>query len=90
MLCEINVSSVYPFPEDALAPLAAETMARLQRQLDSRGAHPPQNHQRSALSAIMRALSHTLLGSHPFLRVTIIRHQILMPRAVINISKNTI
>ena len=31
VLCEINVSSVYPFPDDALAPLAAETLARLQR-----------------------------------------------------------
>jgi hypothetical protein len=29
VLCEINVSSVYPFPEDALAPLAAETLVRL-------------------------------------------------------------
>jgi len=29
VLCEINVSSVYPFPEDALAPLAAETLARI-------------------------------------------------------------
>ena len=29
VLCEINVSSVYPFPEEALAPLAAETLARL-------------------------------------------------------------
>ena len=29
VLCEINVSSVYPFPEDALAPLAAVTLARL-------------------------------------------------------------
>jgi len=31
VLCEINVSSVYPFPDDALAPLAAETLARLER-----------------------------------------------------------
>ena len=30
VLCEINVSSVFPFPDDALAPLAAETLARLQ------------------------------------------------------------
>jgi hypothetical protein len=29
VLCEINVSSVYPFPDDALVPLAAETLARL-------------------------------------------------------------
>ena len=29
VLCEINVSAVYPFPEEALAPLAQETMARL-------------------------------------------------------------
>lgn len=29
VLCEINVSSVYPFPDQALAPLAAETLARL-------------------------------------------------------------
>ncbi len=28
VLCEINVSSVYPFPDDALVPLAAETLAR--------------------------------------------------------------
>jgi len=31
VLCEINVSSVFPFPDHALAPLAAETLARLQR-----------------------------------------------------------
>ncbi len=31
VLCEINVSSVYPFPDDALAPLAAATRARLRR-----------------------------------------------------------
>lgn len=30
VLCEINVSSVYPFPQEALAPLAAATLARLQ------------------------------------------------------------
>lgn len=30
VLCEINVSSVFPFPDDALRPLAAETLARLQ------------------------------------------------------------
>lgn len=29
VLCEINVSSVYPFPADALVPLAAETLARI-------------------------------------------------------------
>jgi hypothetical protein len=29
VLCEINVSSVYPFPDDALRPLAEETFARL-------------------------------------------------------------
>lgn len=29
VLCEINVSSVYPFPDDALEPLAAEMLARL-------------------------------------------------------------
>ena len=31
VLCEINVSSVYPFPDDALGPLAAETLAQIQR-----------------------------------------------------------
>ena len=30
VLCEINVSSVYPFPDEALAPLAQETLARLE------------------------------------------------------------
>jgi hypothetical protein len=30
VLCEINVSSVFPFPDDALAPLAAATLARLE------------------------------------------------------------
>ena len=29
VLCEINISSVYPFPEDALVPLATETLARM-------------------------------------------------------------
>jgi hypothetical protein len=29
VLCEINVSSVYPFPDEALEPLANETRARL-------------------------------------------------------------
>ena len=31
VLCEINVSSVYPFPQDALQPLVACTLARLER-----------------------------------------------------------
>ena len=31
VLCEINVSSVYPFPDEALAPLAAAARARLRR-----------------------------------------------------------
>jgi hypothetical protein len=31
VLCEINVSSVYPFPEDALPPLVAETLALIRR-----------------------------------------------------------
>ncbi len=31
VLCEINVSSVYPFPPSALAPLVAETVARLEQ-----------------------------------------------------------
>jgi hypothetical protein len=31
VLCEINVSSVYPFPDDALAPLAAETLGQIAR-----------------------------------------------------------
>jgi hypothetical protein len=30
VLCEINVSSVYPFPDEALAPLAAATRTRLE------------------------------------------------------------
>jgi hypothetical protein len=29
VLCEINVSSVYPFPDSALVPLAAEMLARV-------------------------------------------------------------
>ncbi len=29
VLCEINISAVYPFPDDALLPLARETLARL-------------------------------------------------------------
>jgi hypothetical protein len=31
VLCEINVSSVYPFPDDALAPIAAEMVAQLEQ-----------------------------------------------------------
>jgi hypothetical protein len=31
VLCEINVSSVYPFPDSALEPLADTVVARLQR-----------------------------------------------------------
>ena len=31
VLCEINVSSVYPFPDDALGPLATETLAQIAR-----------------------------------------------------------
>ena len=31
VLCEINVSSVYPFPDSALEPLAAAVKARLSR-----------------------------------------------------------
>jgi len=29
VLCEINISSVHPFPDDALGPLAEETLRRL-------------------------------------------------------------
>ena len=29
VLYEINICSVYPFPEDALVPLATETLARV-------------------------------------------------------------
>jgi len=29
VLCEINISSVYPFPDEALGPLAEETLRRL-------------------------------------------------------------
>ena len=29
VLCEINISSVYPFPDEALVPLAEETLRRL-------------------------------------------------------------
>lgn len=36
VLCEINVNSVYPFPDEALGPLAQETLDRLQaRRLES-------------------------------------------------------
>lgn len=31
VLCEINVSSVYPFPPSALGPIVSETMARIER-----------------------------------------------------------
>jgi hypothetical protein len=31
ILCEINVSSVYPFPDDALGPIATATLAQIQR-----------------------------------------------------------
>jgi uncharacterized protein DUF6815 len=31
VLCEINVSSVYPFPDDALDPISTETLAQLER-----------------------------------------------------------
>jgi hypothetical protein len=31
VLCEVNVSSVYPFPDDALGPLAAETLVQIAR-----------------------------------------------------------
>jgi hypothetical protein len=34
VLCEINVSSVYPFPDDALEPIAIETHKRLKSTLD--------------------------------------------------------
>jgi hypothetical protein len=30
VLCEINVSSVYPFPDEALGPLAATVCERLE------------------------------------------------------------
>lgn len=35
VLCEINVSSVFPFPDDALDPLAAETLARISARAQS-------------------------------------------------------
>ena len=31
VLCEINVSSVYPFPASALPPLVQETLTRIKR-----------------------------------------------------------
>ena len=31
VLCEINVSSVYPFPDDVLGPLAEDTLAQVER-----------------------------------------------------------
>jgi hypothetical protein len=37
VLCEINVSSVYPFPDSALVPLAMETVGRLQRRIGQAG-----------------------------------------------------
>jgi len=36
VLCEINVSSVSPFPDSALAPLAEATLARAQAARRSR------------------------------------------------------
>jgi hypothetical protein len=36
VLCEINVSSVYPFPDEALEPLARETCMRLRTSLRAR------------------------------------------------------
>lgn len=35
VLCEINVSSVYPFPDQALVPIAEETLRQLQRTVES-------------------------------------------------------
>jgi len=29
VLCEINISSVFPFPDEALVPLAEETLRRV-------------------------------------------------------------
>jgi len=29
VLCEINISEVYPFPDEALIPLAEETLRRV-------------------------------------------------------------
>jgi hypothetical protein len=36
VLCEINISSVYPFPDEALKPLAEETLRRLRARRVSR------------------------------------------------------
>jgi len=36
LLCEINISSVYPFPNEALMPLAEETLRRLRARQSSR------------------------------------------------------
>jgi len=36
VLCEINISSVYPFPDEALVPLAEETLRRLRARRLSR------------------------------------------------------
>lgn len=41
VLCEINVSSVYPFPPSALAPLVKETMARVGKIEETRRRPPP-------------------------------------------------
>ena len=35
LLCEINVSSVSPFPDSAVAPIAQATLARLRRSVDT-------------------------------------------------------
>ena len=35
VLCEINVSSVSPFPDSAVAPIAQATLARLRRSIDT-------------------------------------------------------
>lgn len=40
VLCEINVSSAYPFPPDAMAPLVADTLARLDSRSGPRRAVP--------------------------------------------------
>jgi len=34
VLCQINVSSAYPFPKDALAPLVAVTLALSKANVD--------------------------------------------------------
>jgi len=38
VLCEINVSSVYPFPDSALEPLARATSGRLRASMRARDA----------------------------------------------------